>query len=226
MNRIELQQRLAATGRYSGPIDDDYGKGTRAGVRLALTDGPDTKLTEADFAASALRLGVKTSRVKAVNEVEAAGGGFEGGRPIILFEPHRFSRATKHRFDKIHDDVSYENWDRKRYPRTQDARYDQLVKAVGLDVNAGFASASYGRFQILGENFAQCGYRTPFDFAVAQAHDEATQLQAFERFVVSKGLLAALRDGNWGRFATGYNGSAYRENKYDERLAAADRKFS
>lgn len=226
MDVTELQQRLAAKGRYTGPIDNDYGGGTQRGVRLAMTDGPDTKLTEADFVASALRLGVKTSRVKAVNEVEAAGGGFEGGRPIILFEPHRFSRATKGRFDKSAPDVSYPNWDRKRYPRTQDARYDQLVKAVGLDVDAGFASASYGRFQILGENFAACGYRTPYDFAEAQAHDEATQLQAFERFIVSKGLLAALRDGNWARFAAGYNGTAYRQNKYDERLAAADRKYS
>ncbi len=88
-------------------------------------------------------------------------------------------------------------------------------------MDAGFASASYGRFQILGENYAACGYASSFDFAEAMARDEATQLRAFERFLTANGLVRVLKARDWAAFARGYNGTAYRVNRYDEKLAAA-----
>lgn len=225
MNIRDLQERLKASGRYAGAIDGDYGPASRAAVLQAMTDGPDTQLSGADFAASAARLGVTVGKIRAVTEVESSGAGFAKGRPVLLFEPHRFSRATQHRFDTAAPDVSYRTWDRARYPKSQDGRYEQLVKAVGLDVDAGFASASYGRFQILGENFKACGYADAFAFAEAQAFDEATQLKAFEAFVTANGLADELRRGDWAGFARGYNGTAYAVNKYDTRLAAAAAKW-
>ncbi len=221
MNHRELQERLAALGYYDGKIDAIYGRLNRAAVMEAMTDGPDTKLRLADLAASAHRLKAPLHHVRAVDAVESAGAGFADGRPIILFEPHRFSRATKGAFDQSNPGVSYPKWDRARYPRTQEQRYAQLVEAVGLNVDAGFASASYGRFQILGENFRACGFRNPFEFANAMAFDEAAQLLAFEKFIVAAGLLPALRKGDWATFARGYNGTAYKKNAYDRKLAEA-----
>lgn len=221
MTKAALQQRLNALGYDAGPVDDRYGDRTRNAVLRSMTDGPDTKLSNADFVASAKRLGVTVAHVRAVDAVESNGAGFTLGRPVLLFEPHRFSRATGGRFDATHPHVSYPRWDPARYPRTQNVRYAQLLTAVGLDVDAGFASASYGRFQILGENYEGCGFASPFEFAHAMAQDEAAQLRAFENFIRSKGLLDALRRGDWATFARGYNGTAYRQNRYDERLAAA-----
>lgn len=225
MTLKDLQAFLKATGRYAGSVDGLWGRLTEAAILLALTDGPDAPLTEADFAASAQRLGVTPAHVKAVAKVEASGAGFFAGRPLILFEPHRFSKATKGRFDRSNPSVSYPKWDAKRYPKTQDGRYDQLLEAVSLDVDAGFASASYGKFQIMGENARACGFDNPFAFAVAMARDEARQLKAFEGFIRAAGLLPALQRGDWAAFARGYNGSAFAVNRYDSRLAAAFASF-
>lgn len=218
----ELQRLLRDSGRYTGEIDGKYGPLTAGAVLLAMTDGPDTRLTVTDVSQSAHRLGVPVAHIKAVIAVESAGAGFSpDGLPVILFEPHRFARSTRHRFNKSNPRVSYSAWGAKPYPASQGGRYAQLLEAVGLDVDAGFASASYGKFQVLGENHADCGYASSFELAAAMARDERTQLRAFEGFINMRGLVAPLRAGNWPVFAKGYNGTGYRENRYDERLAEA-----
>ena len=164
---------------------------------------------------------MEPAKIWAVYDVEAAGDAFINGRPTILFEPHRFSRSTGHRYDVSHPRLSSRSWNRKLYPGSQQGRWDQLLAAVALDVDAGFMSASYGAFQILGENYAVCGAIDPWSFAWKQAQTEGDQLDAFILFVKSKGLQDALAHGDWSAFAKGYNGTAYRENRYDERLAAA-----
>lgn len=221
MEIIDLQRALSARGHACGEPDGRYGPRTRSALLAALTDGPDTPLSDHDILEAAHRIGCTAAHIKAVWSVESAGAGFSGGRPTILFEPHRFSRATEHRFDASAPDVSYPKWDKTKYPKSQDARYAQLIKAVGLDVDAGFASASYGAFQILGENYEAAGFETPFEFAVAHATDEASQLAAFVSFVKASGLADELMRRDWTGFARGYNGTAYKQNKYDERLAAA-----
>jgi hypothetical protein len=221
MTLAQLQNELKATGRYSGRVDGLWGMLTEGAILLALTDGPDTPLTPGDFIASGERLGVHPGKVWAMAKVEANGAGFHAGRPVILPEPHRFSRLTGHRFDSKYPSTSYPSWGQRPYPRGQDERYRLLLRMIHLDVPAGFAAASYGKFQILGENYAACGYSTPFDYAVAQARDEATQLRAFERFLGHAGILPHLRAGNWAEVARRYNGTAYRKNRYDEKLAAA-----
>jgi len=226
MNMTELQTRLAARGSYKGLIDGRYGRLSRDAVMLAMTDGPDTPLSTVDIEAAAKELGVTPAHVQTVIEVESSGDPFADGRPTILFEPHRFSKATGGRFDKGHPTVSYPVWDPTKYPRSQAGRYAQLLQAIPLHVDAAFASASWGAFQVLGENYAVCGYESTYEFAVAQAYDECHQLEAFVRFVKARGLDEALRAGAWARFAKGYNGTAYVKNRYDVRLAQAFRKIS
>lgn len=224
MDVRELQARLAASGRYQGAIDGLYGKQTQDGVLLAMTDGPDTRLKPGDIAACAARLGAEPAAVAAFATVESAGDGFSEGRPVILFEGHRFSRATGGQFDKRFPSVSWPGWDRTRYPKDQATRWLQVVVAVGLDVDAGFASASYGRFQVLGENFKACGFNTAYDFAEAMARDEGAQLLAFEHFVAARHLVDALRAKDWPTLADGYNGMASALNHYADKLASAYQK--
>ena len=226
----ELQAHLKTTCRYAGEIDGIWGKLTEAGVLLMLTDGPDTKLTDDDLKEMAKRNDLGFAQVKAVTVVESSGAGFFKGRPIILPEPHRFSRATGGKFDRTNPNISYPKWGTYPYPGTQDARYDYLLKMVSLNVDAGFASASYGLFQILGENYKACGYSSPMAFAEAMARDEQTQLVAFESFLKNKGLMDELRDCSGTpheceAFCAGYNGTAFRQNRYHEKMAEAIRKF-
>lgn len=228
MNLFDLQDHLKNTGRYSGRIDGLWGRLTSSAILLMMTDGPDTALTEADFQAAAQRLAAPVRNIKAVTQVEAPGSGFQAGLPKILPEPHRFSRNTNHRFDRDYPTLSYPNWGARPYPATQDARYDMLLAMVRLDVDAGFASASYGRFQIMGENAAMCGYASSMAFAEAMARDEKTQLRAFEAFVTKRGLLPALRKistnpADCVDFARGYNGTGFAKQNYHGKIAAAVR---
>lgn len=223
--RIELQQHLKDTRRYAGDIDGLWGRQTEGGILLMMNDGPDTRLTDDDLRASAKRMGVSFAQVKAVTIVEANGAGFAAGKPLILPEPHRFSKATKHRYDADHPAISYPRWGQRPYPKTQDGRYDVLLAMIRLDVDAGFGSASYGKFQIMGENHKLCGYPSSMLFAEAMARDEPTQLKAFESFLANTGLKAKLArctsdPRSCEAFCAGYNGSAFRENRYHEKIAA------
>lgn len=219
MDHLDLQRRLATLGHDTGK--PGWGARMRAAVHDELTKGPDHALTQFDVDQAAAMLGVDGPKVWAVYEVESSGSAFFAGRPTILFEPHRFSRSTGHRYDRSHPHISSRAWNKKLYPGSQAGRWTQLLDAVALDVDAGFASASYGGFQILGENYAVCGAHDPWSFAWRQSQTEGDQLEAFVRFVEGNGLTRALQRGDWAAFARGYNGTAYRLNKYDEKLAPA-----
>lgn len=224
-NAHDLQTLLRDTGRYAGPIDGDIGRGTKDAILRGFEDGPDTPLSEADFIASSRRLAVDVSKIKAIAAVEAAGAGFQAGMPKILPEPHRFSKLTRGRFDASHPTLSYRRWGARPYPKFQADRYALLLEMIDLDPWAGFQAVSYGKFQLLGEHFATCGYPTPWHFAFAQAFDEATQLKCFEAFIKANGILNPLRAGMWAEVARRYNGPAYRKNQYDVKLAQAEHRF-
>lgn len=222
----DLQSELEATGRYAGEVDGIFGPATQAAIMTALEDGPDTRLFPSDYEAAANRLLCPVAHIMAIAEVEAAGSGFEVGKPKLLFEPHRFHKLTDGRFAARHPGISYARWGERPYPKTQRERYGQLLEAVALDVDAGFSAASYGKFQILGENAGACGYARPHRFAFAMAFDEKTQLAAFEEFIRKLGILPYLRLGEWNRVAKLYNGSAYARNQYDVKLARAAGRIS
>lgn len=221
----DLQLLLRDTGRYVGPIDGDIGRGTKDAILRGFEDGPDTPLGPGHFRASALRLGVDACKIAAIAEVEAAGAGFFAGMPKILPEPHRFSKLTQRRFDRSHPTLSYPRWGTRPYPKTQAARYDLLLEMIDLDPWAGFQAASYGKFQLLGEHYATCGYPTPWHFAFAQAVDEETQLKCFEAFMKANGIVQPLRQGRWAEVARRYNGPAYAKNQYDVKLARAEHRI-
>lgn len=164
-------------------------------------------LTRDDYAAAAQRLGCEVEAIQAVVEVESGASGFAAtGKPIILFEPHIFSRLTSHRFDGTNPNVSYPSWDRTLYPRDQAGRWGQLREAYGLDAEAACASASYGRFQIMGMNYDKCGFPKASEFVADMAKSEVQQLKAFEGFVRSSGIADELQRLDWEGFARVYNG--------------------
>jgi hypothetical protein len=230
MNVTELQQKLIDLGHDVGSTGADgaYGNNTRNAILAALTTSNPARLAAADYQAAATELGCSAAVIRGITVVESGGrGGFgPSGRPVILFEPHVFSRNSGHRFDTSHPAISSRAWNRALYAKTQDGRYGQLLDAVGLDVDAGFSGASYGLFQILGENWQMCKYPSAFDMVLAMAKSEAGQLEALIRFVRGKGLLNALRACSTSAaacvpFVKGYNGSGYADNNYHTKLAQA-----
>lgn len=181
-------------------------------------------LGAADMQYVSTLLGCDLPAVQAVLTVETGGcGGFlsdGSGRPRILFEAHKFSAATDGRYDDTHPGISSSSWNRKLY-KGGAAEYLRLEEAVGLDRAAALKSASWGMFQVLGSNHRACGFGDVEGFVAAMAESEFAQLQAFGAFVQRAGLGPVLRAHDWAAFAAGYNGTRYRENQYDTRLAAA-----
>lgn len=191
-------------------------------------------LSEDDFARAAFALDAPIAHIKAVCEVEAPGGGFDAeGRPRILFEAHRFAKLTGGVYNIKYANISSTFWNRQLYAKGADAdarnagEHSRLELAASLNRNAALMSTSWGRFQILGENFHACGFSTLQDFINAMYRGEGAQLDAFVNFIAGdRTKLAALRTGDWATFARLYNGPAYKANAYDAKLAQAAEKYA
>jgi peptidoglycan hydrolase-like protein with peptidoglycan-binding domain len=181
--------------------------------------GDPTPLRDADFAKAARQLGCSVAAVRAVALVESAGAGFlPDGRPKLLFERHVFHARTSGRFSAANPDISSS----KRGGYLGGTReYDRLRAAILLDRGTALQSASWGKFQVMGFNFAACGHPDVESFVAAMVLGEPAQLAAFVAFIQAKRLDGALIRHDWASFAQGYNGSAYAENAYDRKMADA-----
>jgi len=181
-------------------------------------------LTDEDFERAATALGVRVVEIKTVSEVEAPRGGFlPSGLPVILFERHQFSQRTGGRFDASHPDVSNKKPGGYKGGQSEHLRLDE---AAQLDRTAALESASWGKFQIMGFNHISAGHPTLQGFVNAMFSSEGEQLDAFVNIIKSFGLADEMREHRWADFARRYNGSGYAINKYDEKLAAAYRKWA
>lgn len=180
-------------------------------------------LTDTDFALAAAGLGCLVPAIRAVCTVEAPRGGFlPSGEPTILFERHVFSRLTGGRFDASHPSISAPK--PGGYLGGQ-AEHDRLAEASSLSREDALKSASWGKFQIMGFNFASCGFGSLQAFINAMYDSEAAHLEAFVGFIqANPGLLRAIRAQDWTTFARLYNGTDYAKNQYDTKLAQAFRR--
>ena len=125
---------------------------------------------------------------------------------------------------KGNEDILYPKWDKSHY-KSGEAEYTRLERARKIHHDAADASASWGMFQIMGFNYAACGEKSVAGFVDMMSRSELHQLLLSARFIKSGGMLPALQQKNWAEFAKRYNGPAYAQNKYDEKLAAAYKKF-
>lgn len=191
----------------------------------------DKWLSRRDVEAVATDLTVPVATLRAVYKVESGGSGFWGLKPRILFEGHVFWRqlrasgkdpaALRNGFE----DVLYPNWDRSHYVGGP-GEYGRLEKAKQLDERAALESASWGLFQIMGYHATTLEYGSVDEFVEAMFTREHAHLDAFGRFVrrnrfQGEPLLHWLQRRDWAKFAEGYNGPGYRQNRYDTKLQAA-----
>lgn len=171
-----------------------------------------------DFASAALQLGVTEAHVRAVDTVESAGAGFgKDGRIKILFEPHKFQRHTKGKFDKTHPNLSHPRDHRNQvsYARNQ---HEVFHEACALDKDAAIKSCSWGRYQVLGEHYKALGFESPQEFMDQHLISEHQHLMAFCKFIrINPRMHAALKRSDWPVFAECYNGPAYNVNPWNRK---------
>ncbi len=175
-----------------------------------------------DYQRAAKELGVELAAVKSVVEVESRGQGFlDSGEPVILFERHVFNRRLRNKGIIVRDKPDIVNPVAGGYKGGAE-EHKRLQRAVEIHREAALESASWGLFQIMGYHWKALGYKSLQAFINEMYKDEAAHLDAFVKFIkVSPRIHRALKDKDWATFASGYNGPAYKRNRYDERLAAA-----
>ena len=173
-----------------------------------------------DYIRAAEALGCSVASIIAVSRVESPRGPFlPDGRPTLLFERHKFHRHTSGRYSAAHPDISSSK--PGGYGAAGAHQHERMGRAAKLDRDAALKSASWGQFQILGENYAKAGHRTLQSFVNAMYRSASDQLDCFINFIRNDSrLLRAIRELDWATFARVYNGPAYRQNRYDEKMAA------
>ena len=238
-NRLKVSKPdgvIDPAGRTFNSLVDDARKGTANAVipgdpplvTRPTCDG-HTALTEADFqnAAAVLGNGISVNLIKAFASVESGGrSGFgPANMPVIAFEGHIFRKYTQHKYDRAYPFLSYPflvnagpQW--KANNKTQAIAWRTLVDAYKLDQAAALMSASYGMFQVMGFNFAACGYKDVFEFVAALKLNAGQQLIAFCGFCrKNPALLRAMKSKDFAGMARNYNGSSYGD--YDRRIQKA-----
>lgn len=187
------------------------------------------RLTERDYEEVAEELGVDVASIKAVVEIEA-GKTHEGfwteGKPVINFDLTVFRKMARRnkvalgKYARSHA-VVFARPDARKYGSQQAAQQARLDAAMQIDTLTAVQGTFWGMFQIGGFNWKKCGAATPSEFVRLMSRSERDQLELFAEFIVSSGLLPALKSRDWRRFAAGYNGPGYASRGYHTRLAKA-----
>jgi hypothetical protein len=186
-------------------------------------EGNGHPLTHEGLARVCVTLASSEPIVWAVLSVETSGFGFLQDRRLqILFERHIFHRRTGGRFDAGHEDIS--NQTRGGYAFGA-GEYPRLERALALDEAAALESTSWGVGQVMGFNHKTAGFETAQAMVDAMLGGEDAQLLAVANFIKGTNLASALQNQDWAAFALGYNGPAFADNKYDERLREAHAKY-
>lgn len=190
--------------------------------------GKAVPLTDGDFARIASGFNIEEALVRAVNEVEANGKGFQSsGAVTALYEPHWAYKQSSGsiRSALVKAGIAYQKWGTKPYPKSPYPNIDTCAKIAGEELAA--LSTSWGIGQIMGFNHDAAGYSTAVSMVRAFAESEANQLIGMMHFIeANPGMMKALLDKNWAEFAQRYNGKGYAKNKYDIKLAAAYKRWA
>lgn len=219
MTQAEFQEWLNAHGQQV-VVDGIIGPKSRDATIAAFTNTCAPAVTGGDITILSARLGVTEKQMRAVAQVESSGGGFDSlGKPKILFERHKFHTMTGGQYST----TSYSNPKSGGY---NEDSWAKLTQAIGKDVDAAFASASWGKFQVMGFHFEALGYPSPLEMAYTAVVSEAGHYEMLVRYVEEFGLseemaMISTNEDDCRPFAKGYNGSGYEKYGYHTKLAAA-----
>ena len=187
-------------------------------------------LSNSDVEEQAKANGIDPAMLFAIRDVEGQSDGFlSDGRPLILFERHKFYQALEKKFGTAKAVavmteaplICHPKWDASVY-KGYKREYDRLNYAITFDRECALLSASWGMFQIMGGNYEMCGYKDVEAFVKDMYESEDFHLTAVIKFILAQPkLIKAIKDKNFALIAQIYNGPAYAKNAYDKKLANA-----
>lgn len=180
------------------------------------------KIDDIDLNKLAKEFDLPFKSIKAVQQVEAGGGGFRNdGYPKMLFEPAYFQKNTGGKFKSSHPNINRDKYDPSYYKQFPDAKKN-FEEAYKLDPDSAIKSTSWGLGQIMGQNYKAAGFNNPSDMLEAFKKSEYEQTKGMLNFIKSSpAMFRALVNQEWAAFAKLYNGPAYKSNNYDTKLKAA-----
>ncbi|MEK9752495.1 MAG: N-acetylmuramidase family protein [Rhodospirillaceae bacterium] len=181
---------------------------------MILGTGRAAAITDVELAELADELAVHPADLEAIAIVESGGvGWFRDGRIKILWEYHWFYKlvGAPRRARAVELGLARPRWispARGGYKgqATADARYALLRRGMALDEAAALQAISIGRFQIMGFNYAICGFASPRAMWDAFCDSERHQVAALANFLKAKGLVPALRRRDFAKIEKVYNG--------------------
>lgn len=175
---------------------------------------------------SAALLAVADTEGKVVDMIDGIQDGLVHGYVMIRFEGHHFWRhLPKSKRDQARRaGLAHPKMGAVKNSRSMKKRHEMLTRAMAIDEEAALKSISMGVGQVMGSNYAMCGYKTVFEMW-HDCHTVIGQVRAMVGFIKSARLDDELRDLRWAAFARGYNGPAYKRNRYDVKMAEAYKKY-
>lgn len=172
----------------------------------ALRAGADS------FVRAAATIGCDVAVLEAVWEVELSGKPFRAdGTLERRFEPH-----------KLRTPVGNYKTSAKLGTKAREAAFSAAYAKNALDA---LQATSWGGPQIMGFNYAECGFRSVADMVRQMADGEPAQLAAFVNLITSWGLDSALRAHDWRAFTKRYNGTG-NVDEYSARIESAYKRRS
>jgi hypothetical protein len=201
-----------------------------------------TDISDSIYEEMAKEFKCEFAAIKAVTRTESGDGGYFANKlPKILFERHRFYALTdpnakngKAGAERLtHPYAAFPdicNPQPGGYAR-EEGEYVRLLKAAELDKDAAIMSASWGAFQVLGEYYKECGFASPSDMVDACLKSIDGQAKLFRGFLKKpekRKALEGLREKDWEKFTTYYNGGNWREQNpmYPKTMKANYEEFS
>lgn len=189
--------------------------------------GAAKRITDIDIPRVGAIIRVGEDEIHAFMDVEAAGQPFDAqGRPKMLREGHKFYKnlTGAKRAAAVKAKLAWPKWDPKGHPYPGDS-YPWLIKAMAIDEAAALKSCSWGLTQIMGEYYADCGYASVQAMVQAFMDDAAAHLEATVKLLIKWKVDDDLRAHRWAVVAETWNGSGYKANNYDVKLARAFAKW-
>lgn len=209
--------------------DGNFGSKSKKALFSQFANPNAPKFADSDIADAAHSLGVSEGHIRASILCESPRGSFDAqGKPVILFERHKFAAATTppNRFNLSNPDLSGGPYGPGGYGPLG-KQWDKLAAACALDPEAAFEACSWGAFQVMGGNAKLLGYASAFDMALTLVSGEKAHLETYVRFIKAFGLVERLRACRAGDsdscvpFVRRYNGPDYEKFDYHRKFAAA-----
>lgn len=178
------------------------------------------------------RLQVPLSSLLAVAETESGGRATwpVHGQPMpaIRFEGHYFHRRLKGKQleEAVAAGLAHPRAGRVKNPRSFEARYDMLQRAMKINAQAALESISMGLGQVMGAHWKSLGFKSVEEMWQFAKSGIPGQVEIMARFIEKNNLARHLRSKNWAAFAKAYNGPAYKKNAYDTKMATADTRWA